>query len=186
MRKLIIILSMVAALTGCKSASAPKRAINDSGMMYAMVYDYENTPVSGASIFINGKKYIETDLQGRFILEFRKGGEYTIRVEKLNYEVLEDTFSYDPMNVLYFKMINASQLLSQAEEALDQYSYAEAELFIGRALALEPNRPDLLYFQSIVFYRQERNDEARAILESLLYNGMKGDYIIEFLKLLTN
>jgi tetratricopeptide (TPR) repeat protein len=185
MRKLIPLAFLTLLLIGCRSISIPKRAINDSGMMYAMVYDYDNTPVSGASVCIDRKKYIETDLQGRFILEFNKG-EYAIQVAKQGYEIIEDKFTYDPMKVLYFKMINASQLLSQAENALDQYSYGEAEKLASRALALEPNRPDILYFQSVAYYRQGKMTEAIAILKGLQSREINGDFISEFLKRLTD
>jgi len=183
-KNIVALLILAVTIMSCKSVSAPKRAINDSGMMYAMVYDYDNMPVSGASVFINGKLYIETDLQGRFILEFPKKGEYAIIVAKPGYETLEDSFAYDPMNVLYLKMVNSTQLLSQAEEALDQYTYNDAETLIGRALALEPSRPDLLYFQSIVYFYQGRKAQAKDILENLLERGINGNHIVDFIRML--
>ena len=185
MRKIIAIIFIAALLLGCKTVSAPKRAINDSGMVYAMVYDYENSPVSGAAISIDGKKYIESDLQGRFILEFKQKGEHTIKVEKPNYEVIEEIFTYDPMNVLYFKMINSSQLLTQAEESLDQNAYKDAEAFVGRALALEPNRQDILYLQCVILYFQNRKAEAKIILEGLQNRGINGEHIEGLLKRLS-
>jgi tetratricopeptide (TPR) repeat protein len=183
-RNIFLLFSLSILITGC-ATSTPKRAINDSGMMYGMVYDYDNSPVYGASIFINGRKYIETDLQGRFILKFNKKAEYTIRVVKSSYEIIESVFSYDPMNVLYFRIINASQLLAQAEEAVEQYSYVQAETLLNRAIILEPNRPDILYLLSIVLYFQQRNDEAKAILLKLQSRGINGEHITEFLKILT-
>lgn len=170
-------------ITGCPST--PKRAINDSGMMYGMVYDYDNSPVYGASIFINGIKYVESDLQGRFILQFTRNTKYNIRIVKSGYEKIESVFSFDPMNVLYFKIINASQLLTQAEEAVEQYNYVQAETLLKRAIALEPNRPDILYLFSIVLYFQQRNDEAKAILLDLNKRGINGEQITEFLKILS-
>jgi tetratricopeptide (TPR) repeat protein len=107
-------------------------------------------------------------------------------LEKSGYELLEDTFTYDPMNVLYFKMVNASQLVSQAEEAMEQYAYKGAEELINRALNLEPNRPDILYFQSIVLYYQGRKAEARELLENLQNRGIDGDYIKDFLNKLSD
>jgi len=186
LKKIIFVLSLAALLTGCRSVSTPKRAIQDSGMMYAMIYDYENTPVYGVAVFINGKKYTESDLQGRFVLEFKKNGKYAIKLEKSGYELIEDMFTYDPMNVLYFKMVNASQLVSQAEEAMEQYAYKGAEELINRAHNLEPNRPDILYFQSIILYYQGRKAEAKVILENLQSRGINGEYINGFLNKLSD
>jgi hypothetical protein len=174
-------LAVVLIVCACKT-SAPERAMNDSGMMYAMVYDWENIPVSGVSVYIDEKKQIETDIQGRFILEFKKGGEYRIRLIKNGYEQIEETFTYDPMKVLYFKMVNAVQLVSYAEEALDEQAYPEAEALLNRALTLEQTRPDFLYLKSVVLYYQGRNDEAKVILEFLQTRGIAGDHISEFIK----
>ena len=185
MKKLIFVILLASAFIGCRSVSTPRRAINDSGMMYSMVYDHENSPVYGATVFIDGRKRMESDLQGRFVMELKRGGRYRIKLEKPGYEVIEDTFTYDPMNVLYFKMVNTSQLILQAEEAMDQYAYAEAEALINRALKLEPNRPDVLYFLSIVFYYQGRNAEAITILEDLQSRGIGGEYITNFLNILS-
>jgi len=183
MKNLFLLFSLsLVILTACPST--PKRAVNDSGMMYGMVYDYDNSPVYGASIYINGIKYIESDLQGRFILKFIRNTKYNIKIVKSGYENIESAFSFDPMNVLYFKIINASQLLTQAEEAVEQYNYTQAETLLKRAIALEPNRPDILYLYSIVLYFQQRNDEAKAILLGLNKRGINGEHITELLKML--
>ena len=184
-KQLVLLIFLSILLSGCRSTAAPARAINNAGMMYAMLYDYDSTPVNGASVYIDGKKRIESDMQGRFILEFKKSGEYSIRIEKPGYETIEDTFTYDPMNVLYFKMANASQLLVQAEEALDQYLYSEAEELVNRSLQLEPTKPEILFFQSIVFYQQGRHREAQVILFDLQSQGVHGEYITEFLNRIT-
>jgi tetratricopeptide (TPR) repeat protein len=147
-----------------------------------MIYDWENTPVNGVSVFINGQKYVESDIQGRFVLEFKKNGEYAIKLEKSGYEIIENAFTYDPMNVLYFKMANASQLLTEAENALDQRLYEEAETYLERALKLEPFRPDIRYLKSILLYLQNRKDEAKEILDALQGQGISGDSITNFRK----
>jgi hypothetical protein len=176
----IVLLFPLLFIAAC-GTSPPKRAMNDSGMMYGMVYDYENSPVSAVAVYIDGKKYIETDIQGRFVMEFAKSGEYTIKLVKSGYEEVEEVFSYDPLNVLYFKMVNANQLVSMAEGALERYAYRDAENFLDRALGLEPLRPDILYLKSIVLYFQGRNGEARLILESLREQGIVGEYVSDLL-----
>lgn len=177
----IYFLFFVVLLVSCKTASVPKRAVNDSGMMYAMVYDSENTPVSGASVYIGEKKYVESDIQGRFILEFKKEGEYAIKLAKKGYEDIEEIFKYDPMNVLYFRMVNANQLVALAETSLDEYAYRDAEGYLDRALALEPYRIDVLYLKSVTFYLQQKKAEARSILEYLLSTGINEPYVTDLL-----
>jgi hypothetical protein len=177
----LFFLGFVILLASCKTVSTPKRAINDSGMMYAMVYDAENTSVNGVSVYVNGKKYVESDIQGRFILELRKNTEYNIQLSKKGYEDILETFAYDPLNVLHFRMINANHLIKLAETALNEYSYVNAEKYLNRALALEPHRIDALYLKSITLYLQQKNGEAKTILEDLQSIGVREAYVTELL-----
>jgi tetratricopeptide (TPR) repeat protein len=177
----LLLLGFVMALASCKTISTPKRAINDPGMMYAMVYDAENTSVNGVSVYINGKKYVESDIQGRFILELKKNEEYSIQLSKKGYEDIQETFAYDPMNVLHFRMVNANHLIKLAETSLNEYSYGEAERYLNRALTLEPHRIDALYLMSITLYLQQKKAEARTILERLQSIGVNEAYVTELL-----
>jgi hypothetical protein len=167
---LLLVLLAGTALFSCKTVK-PERADSEGGFMYAMIYDFENTPVSGADVFIDNKKYTESDINGRFIMEFVKPGHYTIRVTKTGYESMEQEFKYDPMNVIYLKMINAPQLLDRAENAMDRHDYLEAEAMIDRALTIEQYRPDALFLKSISLYLRREYEAARAVLEILSNRG---------------
>jgi len=166
----VLLLLLLFLFTSCQNAKPIKRLSNE-GFMYAMIYDNENTPVSGVSVYLNGKLIVESDIQGRFVLEKMKDGVYSVKLIKKGYESLEETFKYDPMQVLYFKMINASQLLAMAETALDNNEFSDAENHLNRALILEPNRPDILFLKSITFFLQKRNNDAIVILEGLIKSG---------------
>jgi len=150
--------------------------------MYAMIYDYENIPVSGVVVYINGKKKVDSDIQGRFILDKMKKGEYRVKLTKKGYETLEETFRYDPLQVLYFKIINAQQLLVLAETALDNAEYTSAENYLNRALLLDPNRPDTLFLNSIACYLQGKNAEAAEILENMIISGYNAPSISQLLE----
>jgi len=152
--------------------------------MYAMIYDFDNTPVNAVSVYINGRMVVDSDIQGRFILDNMRTGEYTVRLEKRGYELLEETFYFDPMQVLYFKMINTSQLVALAETALENSEFSAAEVYINRALVLEPGRPDILYLKSIACYLQGRNAEAADILENLIRSGNTNNAIIQLLEII--
>jgi len=168
----------------CQNAKPIKRLSNE-GFLYAMIYDNENTPVSGVSVYLNGKLIVESDIQGRFVLEKMKKAAYSVKLIKKGYETLEETFTYDPMQVLYFKMINASQLLVVAETALDNYEFADAENRLNRALLLEPNRPDVLFLKSITCFLQKRNKEAVEILEGLIKSGSTDPSVSRLLEIIT-
>lgn len=182
---LALVLLALLLLSSCQSNRAIKR-LSKEGFMYAMIYDYENTPAPGVAVFLNGKKVADSDIHGRFVLENAKKGEYRITLSKKGYETLEESFSYDPMQVLYFKMINANQLLALAETALDSAEYAAAESFLNRALALEPSRPDMLFLKSIALYLQNRYAEARIVLEGLARAGSADPSVARLLERINN
>jgi len=171
----------ITLLISCQTGKPIKRLSNE-GMMYAMIYDYENTPVSGVTVFINNKKIVDSDIQGRFILDKFKNGEYSVKLTKKGYETLEEIFQYDPMQVLYFKIINAQQLLVLAETALDNAEYTVAENYLDRAILLEPNRPDILFLKSVACYLQEKNEEAAVILEKMIISGNNAPPISQLLE----
>jgi hypothetical protein len=179
--KLLGCLLGILLLASCQSGKPIKRLSNE-GFMYAMIYDYENSPVPGVTVYLNKRKIVDSDIQGRFILEKAKKGEYKIRLTKKGYETLEESFQYDPMQVLYFKMINTSQLLVLTETALDNNEFANAENYINRALLLEPGRSDILFLKSIIWFLQSKDAEAAGILENLIKSGNTDPSISQLLE----
>jgi len=166
-------------LVSCKGTPM---SLTNEGIMYGMIYDFDNTPVSAVTVYINDKKVADSDIQGRFILDKMEKGEYTVKLTKRGYETFEEHFYYEPLQVLYFKIINTSQLVALAETALDNGEFSAAENYVNRALVIEPNRPDILFLKSIACYLQSRNDEAAAILENLIKSGNTEPAIIQMLE----
>jgi len=182
-KTLTYLLLTILLVASCKTGRPIKRLSNE-GFMYAMIYDYDNSPVPGVAVHIEGKKIVDSDIQGRFILEQVKRGEYRIMLAKRGYETLEEVFTYDPMQVLYFKMISSSQLLALAETALDSAEFGRAESYLNRALLIEPGRPDMLFLKSIVYYLQARHAEASAILEDLIRSGSADPSVSRLLEMI--
>ncbi|MCL2410219.1 MAG: carboxypeptidase-like regulatory domain-containing protein [Treponema sp.] len=182
-KKVIIVLLGMTLFFSCQSGRAVRR-ITDEGLMFAMIYDFANTPVNAVTVYLNNRRVVESDIQGRFILENMRRGEYNIRLTKRGYETFEDTFYFDPLHVFYFRMINTSQLITFAETALDNREFGTAENFINRALVIEPNRPDILFLRSIAFHLQNRNEEAAVILENLIRAGNTERAVFQMLEII--
>ncbi|MDR1239719.1 MAG: hypothetical protein LBK27_06370 [Treponema sp.] len=176
------ILLLVFLFMSCQTGRPIKR-LSDESIMYGMIYDYESSPVSSVAVFLNGRKIADSDIQGRFVLNNVKRGTYTIRLAKKGYEELQEQFNYEPLNVLYFKMFNAAQLISLAEIAMDESNYKTAETLIDRALKIEPERPDILFLKSIVFYLQKEYDKSRSLLEELIKNGTTDESVTKLWKI---
>lgn len=150
-----ILLGIALSILAISCSSVKSKPIHDmDGIMYGMIYDFDNIAVNGVQVSVDDKKVGESDIQGRFILSSGKGGDHTIALHKEGYEAILQTFSFDPMNVLYFKMINTAQLVGLAESALDIGSYDSAMAYLDRAAVLGNSRADILFLQAIVFYRK--------------------------------
>lgn len=162
---LFFLIVILCAFISCSSVTS--KPIHDKdGIMYGMIYDSDNIAVNGVQVYVDDKRIGESDIQGRFILSSAKGGEHRIALNKEGYEAILQSFNFDPMNVLYFKMINTPQLISLAESALDVSSYEVALSYLDRAVMLGNNRSDILFLQAIVFYHKGEYDSAGAkILE---------------------
>jgi hypothetical protein len=184
------VLLLTTLFIGCLSASCKTakvgRADMESGIMYAMVYDYGNTPVNGAEVFIDDHKYTESDINGRFFLGINRPGKYTIQVRKTGYEEVKQEFKFDPMNVLYIRLINATQLLELAEGAVDQGNYPYADSLIARALLIEKDRPDALFLRAVNLFLWKKYNEAEAAIRFLLTTGYEDESVRAMLEILRN
>jgi len=180
MKKLFgCVLLVITLIISCKGTPV---SLTNEGIMYAMIYDFDNTPVSAVTVYLNDKRAADSDIQGRFLMDGMEKGNYSIKLEKRGYETFEGNFYFEPLKVLYFKIINTSQLVALAETALDNGELSIAEGYINRALVIEPNRHDILFLKSIAFYLQARNEEAAVILENLIISGNNESSISELLK----
>ncbi len=144
--------------------------------MFGMLYDHENNPVKGVSVSIDGNHMGESDVLGRFTLVDLRPGEYTLTLEKAGYERIEDSFVFDPLSMLYYRMITASQLIIEAERALAGFDYPAAREMLDRALQLEPFRYDAVYLQAIAYYCEKNYENAIKMLDRLRELGYTSIY----------
>ena len=171
---LLFILFSISALS-CNNTKG--RIVTGGGIMYAMIYDHDNIPVSGVIVKVNGKEIVKSDVHGRFILDFKKIGEYEIELSKKGYETLIQKFEYTPLDVLYFKLITAEQLVALAEEELDKFCYEEAEKYLQRASILGPLRGEIIFLRSVNFVLQDKYIEAKRIFRELKEKGYENKFI---------
>jgi tetratricopeptide (TPR) repeat protein len=170
-------LFIIIILASCKSTPARRAEQQD---MYVIVYDYEGSVIQGVSIYIDGNKIGETDIQGRYFLHLPSGKEYLVRVEKSGHETSERKFIFDPLYMLYFQIGNVSQLLQLAEGEIDKGLYTAALGYLDRALSIGENRVDSMYLKSIIYYKQGYFEEALTILDELEARISDREYIKKF------
>ena len=185
MKKITCVLILVLILSvSCKSNSVGRVDYKDeTPYMYGMVYDYDNRPVEGTQIFIGEELITTSDVQGRFILDCpNQENEVVLIANKTGYECVETKITYDPINVLYIRLINTQQLLSLAEENINKMKYSQAEDYLVRALKLSPDREDVIYLLSIALYKQGKYTDALTNLEKLNNSLLYKKYIEELKK----
>lgn len=163
-------------LISCSSVKGAKR-VSGEAVMYGMVYNNENTPVSNAEVIVDGKSVAITDVQGRFILFSKQRKEFTIALVKPGYETIEGNFRFEPSDVIHMVMINADQLVKLAEFAMDEGRYREVIAFCDRALALNLERIDAYYIKALCWIRLREYDCARHILRDLQKQFGEREYI---------
>jgi hypothetical protein len=160
----------------CSSVKGVKSNFGEA-IMYGMVYNDENLPVSGAAVLIDGTMTTLTDTQGRFMLMSKQRKEFVLVLEKSGYETVKATFRFEPMDVMHIMMINAGQLVNRAEIAMDEGRYREAVVLCDRAIALDGERIDAPYLKALGMIRLREYSRARYILETLEGHIGERDYI---------
>lgn len=166
MKKLYCIIFIACLLcSGCVT----KKIIDENKKtdMYVMVYDYENNGLQNVLIYIDDTLIGKTDIYGRYLLALKDGSTYKIRLQKNDYEEMEQEFIYDPLYVLYFQMGNAAQLLRLAEDAMNEGEYDEALGFLDRSIKLDSVRIDAIYLKAIAYYKLGLYEKALNVLETL-------------------
>ena len=160
----------------CSSVRGVKRATGDA-LMYGMVYNNENMPVTSAQVVVDGRVATITDAQGRFFLSSRQRKEFTLSLVKTGYETVTGTFRFEPMEVIHIVMINADQLITLAEFAMDEGRFRDVIRFCDRAFALDPERIDAVYLKTLSLVRLREFDNARQILLELEEKIGEREYI---------
>jgi hypothetical protein len=165
----------------CSSVKGVKR-ISGEAVMYGMVYNHENIPVSSAEVIVDEKTVTLTDVQGRFILISKQRKEFTLSITKPGYETVTGKFYFEPMDVIHLVMVNANQLINQAELAMDEGRYHDVVAFCDRALALNSERIDALYLKALSLVRLREYDRARSVLLEMQEQIGEREYIHKVLE----
>jgi predicted Zn-dependent protease len=175
-----LIIVTVVLLFSC--ASGPKTK-HKSQALYGMIYDRDNRPVSNAAIYVNGKYQASSDIQGHFIISpITPKAQYAIRAEKANWEGVTAAISFmDPSYVLYLHMFSGDQLLAEAETAIENKNWDEAETFLSRASTAGAETLPVEYLRAILACGRGQYETARSILALLTETEKNSPYLWLFL-----
>ncbi len=186
MRKLLILICccimMPYFVEGQSSASQQKFKKDD--FMYIMIYDYDNNGVRDVKVFVNGNYEGSTNLQGRFMLPYKKSYKsgFDISFKKEGYEEINQSVAFDPVQALYIKIGNAEQYLAIGKSLIDNEDYESALEYIDKSLSLDASWSDSMFLKAVALYRLGRYGEALGILGGITLNSINRDCVEEFMK----
>jgi hypothetical protein len=169
---------MMFGLASCATNPFPQKLPPINGM----IYDYDNIPVTTASVEVDGKKVTSSDVNGRFALSDFLPGQYTIKVQKNGYETTQITIDYtDPTQILYVKMFSVVQLLQLAEKAFERRDWQNTESLLHRAELIDGHNVPLRFLQAALNFRRGNDEQANQILKQLLIDEANDPYIHVFI-----
>ena len=166
-------LLMILLLLGCQTDKMllRKKMKSGSSSLMAKVFNSKNRALAGVTIALSSEKSEEvsaqTDILGRVIFPDISFGEYHVSLTLDDYETVEFSFSFlRPDQTLYGRMYSQDHLLENAQNAIEQQDWLQAEQWLVRAEALK-TQPLLTGFsRAILYWKMDNPTEAVRHLET--------------------
>ncbi|WP_455381071.1 tetratricopeptide repeat protein [Salinispira pacifica] len=169
-------------LVGCMSTQTKDPRGFDVAPLFGMIYGYDNQPVPGVEITVDGKAGPESDLMGRFVFPDLERGAHSIVATKQCYETISVPLKFlNQTQVLYLQMYSQSQLLDLAEKRIQAREWARARDLLSRAASVDPQDPACRFVRAILDFKTGRIDDAVSGLRSLLDSGVAEPAVYLFL-----
>jgi len=177
MMRRIGILLLAISLCSCKTAEFGFRMLDANGM----VYDFDNRPIPNYKVTIGGKS-VRTDITGRFTIQKLPLGDNTVLGDKEGFEPYVGSVDIeDSKQVIYFRVPSSRQLLQLADDTLSKGKMDESLNLVERALKINGDNQDALFFLAIIQYKKGNVAEAQMTLRSLIDSGKQDPYVEKFL-----
>ncbi len=169
-------------LAGCMSQQVKDPRGFDVAPLFGMIYGYDNQPVAGVRISVDGKPGPQSDLMGRFVFPDLSRGEHSIIARKSGYETISISLKFlNQTQVLYLQMYSLAQLLDLAEKHIEAREWARAKDLLSRAATVDPADPAYRYVKAILDFRKGNTADAVSALRGLLDAGVAEPAVYLFL-----
>ena len=180
--KIFLAMTFAAALLGsCKTAEFGFKVFDVNGM----VYDFANRPVPHYELALGKTHKGITDINGRFTLQKAPVGNYILTGSKAGFESYHDEVAIKERGqIIYIRIPSQNQLLGMVDEALTANNFVLAEELAERALLIDENNIETLFYYAVVSFRQSNFETAISLLESAVDLGTKDIYTEKFLAVL--
>ena len=168
---LVVILSFVAL--SCASVQ-PRH--EGPFIIHGMVYDDNGQPADGVTLSLGDDHSARSDFNGRFYFVDIMAGQYELRAEGKNLELLERKIHFNhPSEVIYLSMISTDGLYRSFRTEIEAKNWNKADRLIDRAIAIAPDAPLLRYAKAVALSAPTRPGRdwatAESIVRSLISDG---------------
>jgi hypothetical protein len=179
MRKFFILAALAIPFLFVSCESKPALSTQfETADLFGMIYDYDNQACSDVIITTEDNIKAQSDVNGRITFRDFPRGRHSFTAVKPGYELNKFEFDFNlRTQVLYIKMISLNQIMDKMEISMEKMEWSTAERLLARAKAINEKDPVLRYLNAVISYRRDRFDEALAILNALIAEGYKEEYI---------
>lgn len=123
------------------------------GVLQGMVYDFENRPVPGYKIEIEGISITETDFNGRFSLLNVPWNTHKITGKNENYIFINKKINFsDPREIYYFRIPSNEWLYCEVDKNISQGKYNLANENLERFSLEEKKNNTWDLYNSVTIY----------------------------------
>lgn len=176
--KIVLISFALFALLGC--VNFDEVYMKDElkkAMITGKVITEEGLPLEGAIVKLNELQETKTDINGRFLFNFVKYGEYNIIVKKEEYNQsivnFHYTFKTRKDNFIKVKLKSLNYLINEAIEFLKEKNFQKVQNILNEIEKISADDQTVLYLKAMYFYYGARYESAMKILEDLRYQDRK-------------
>ncbi len=150
------------------SCTTVKRSDGAKGILQGMLYDYENGPVSGYSIFLDGAQKTVTDINGRFCVPDTAFGFHAVSGNGYGYVPCHEQINFsDKTEILYIRLPSNSWLYADLDAQLQNANFDGAEKSLARFSAEEQKSRKHRVYSSILKFRTAPSEEKAKLQEKI-------------------
>lgn len=141
------------------SCASVKRPDGTNGILQGMIYDYENKPVCGFHVSIDGKQKTVTDINGRFTIPDVLFGTHAIEGNGTEYSPWSENIDFnDKTQVLYIRVPSTLWLFAKLDGDLTESDFKEAKKTLSQFSASETQSPRYTLYSNIFLFRTSTTD----------------------------
>lgn len=181
----VMIFSVLALSVSCATQRMAERPFEfERAPLSGMIYDTESNPIPAAELSVDGHTAVTSDAYGRFLIPELERGSHTVTARLERFEPLELEFEFlNKTHILYLRMHSFDALIDEAERAVENRDWAEAQRYLDRAepVGTGTDAAVVSFLRAVVAYRRGEYREAEALLEGILASGYEAPAVHLFL-----